>query len=817
MRPAEPVSLRLEQLSRHHRFSPLKAPEPANSNDVPAHGGPSLPPDGCNPFRARFEALLAPAILGIAGLCIAGLAIAQEMDWLGSQTGSLLAALALVAAAVALMFARRTQTLGNIQGTVMHHLAARLEGGIESLKDLQWQFRESEVRYRDMLDHQGDLILRRDESRRLTFVNDAFCRAFGMTHKDAIGRAFEPRVLEGPADDAAAALAFENGARRYEQRIETVNGPRWFAWEEFPLRDDASGVQELQCIGRDITERRQVETALQEARDQAEAANRAKSRFLAAMSHEIRTPMNGILGMAGLLNDTELSPEQGTYARAITTSAKTLLSLIDEILDFSKIEAGKLELCPAPFGLAEAVQGVVELLAPRARDKGLQIGWSVDPALPVTVIGDEIRIRQVLMNLVSNAIKFTDEGGVSVEIAAGEECGPETVQVALSVRDTGVGLARESLETIFAEFEQAESGRARRHGGTGLGLAISKRLVEMMGGEISVASDPGRGSVFTAVVPFAAAQDTTTLAELWKPATGRRVLLVGDAGPETGAVEALLAAAGTETVRAGVQEASVEIWSAADRGASFDTVIAATRGDDNLSGLLDQARDARGRNRTLRTIVLIDPAQRGEISRLMEIGFDAYLVRPVRPGSLFAQLGDGPGPQAAGGAAGSQADTGAAPRTPGETRPRRVLLAEDNDINALLARKMLEREGCDVVHARDGKEAVRAARAAASSGDNGFALILMDIHMPEVDGLAAARQIMELHDHASAGDGRPPIIALTANAFPEDREQYLESGLDDYLAKPFEREELSALLRKWTESPVGEVKPGLRAGGANCA
>lgn len=768
--------------------------------------------------------MIAPAILGVAGVVIAALALVQDKAIFGPQTGTLLAALALVAAAVALMATRRNQTMGNIQGSVMHHLTARLEGGIESLKDLQWQFRESEVRYRDMLDHQGDIILRRDDARRLTFVNDAFCRAFGTTHKDAIGQSFEPTILDGPGETEASTLPLDGGVRRFEQSIETVNGPRWIAWEEFPIRDDKTSVQEIQCIGRDVTERRQVESVLQDARDDAEAANRAKSRFLAAMSHEIRTPMNGIMGMSGLLQDTDLNPEQGTYARAITTSAKTLLSLIDEILDFSKIEAGKLELSPAPFALAEAVQGVVELLSPRAYDKGLQIGWFADPALPANVIGDEIRIRQVLMNLVSNAIKFTDKGGVTIEMLA--EADKDTtegcVQVAVSVRDTGVGLTQESLETIFGEFEQADTGRARRHGGTGLGLAISKRLVEMMGGEISVASDPGRGSVFTAIIPLKAVQDTTTLGEVWNPAQGRKVLLVSRGEEEAGAVESLLTHSGTETVCVSAEEAVVEIWSAADRGAPFDTVIADTDRLPEMESLLSQARDARGTERTLRTIVLIDPAQRGEISKLKNIGFDAYLVRPVRPASLFAQLGNGKqvdGYEASRESIASKPSGLKTSSSDEKENARRVLLAEDNDINALLARKMLEREGCEVVHAKNGLEAVRAARAAWSTGEGGFALILMDIHMPEVDGLDATRQIIELHDNAAAGEGRPPIIALTANAFPEDREQYLEAGLDDYLAKPFEREELGALLQKWTESPVGQVKHGAHAvgGGATSA
>jgi PAS domain S-box-containing protein len=711
-----------------------------------------------------------------------------------------------------------------VQGTIIQHLAGRLEGGIESLKDLHWELRESETRYRDLLDHQGDIIMRRDDERRLTFVNDAFCRAFGMNQRDVVGQVFEPVIVDGMSKEDAQALPLEDTPRRFEQAIETTDGTRWFAWEEFPVRDEKDRIKEVQCVGRDITERRDAESVLQGAREDAESANRSKSRFLAAMSHEIRTPMNGILGMTGLLVDTELTAEQSTYARAINTSAKTLLSLIDEILDFSKIEAGKLELRPAPFALADAVQGVVELLAPRAYDKGLQIGWYADPDLPVSVIGDEIRIRQILMNLVSNAIKFTDKGGVTLELVAEEDAKTKdgAVPVSFTVRDTGVGLEPDALETIFGEFEQADSGPARRHGGTGLGLAISKRLVEMMDGEITVASDVGRGSVFTVMVPFSAAQDVTTLREEWRPAQGRKILLIGDGELEANAVESLLMRSRCEVVRAMPDEAGIEVWSAVDRGAPFDTVIADANGLDGSANILSQARDALGNAGEVKSIVMIDPHQRGEISKLKKLGFDAYLVRPVRPASLFAQLRtDKQEKEITADAPDVLVKVGdGTPRCGNEERPRRVLLAEDNDINALLARKMLERVGCEVDHVRNGEEATRATKAAFSSNGGSYDLVLMDIHMPEMDGLDATRIILELYDGAPAErGGRPPIIALTANAFPEDREQYLKAGLDDYLAKPFEREDLDALLEKWTIDPVGEVKNGAHAsgGGASCA
>ena len=276
----------------------------------------------------------------------------------------------------------------------------------------------------------------------------------------------------------------------HDQKIAAAAGARWIAWREVTVRDE--GGSEIQSVGRDMTDRVLAGRALAEARDQAEAANRAKSRFLAMVSHEIRTPLNGILGMADLLGDTPVTQEQASYLKAVKTSGETLLSLIAEILDFSKIEAGRLDLAARPFALAAFVEEAVELLGPRAQAKGLEICCYVDERLPARVIGDAARLRQVLFNLAGNAIKFTERGGVSIIVEPGEQA----EAIAISVRDTGIGISPDDQARIFLEFEQADGSSTRKFGGTGLGLAISKRIVESMGGSIAVDSAPGEGAEF---------------------------------------------------------------------------------------------------------------------------------------------------------------------------------------------------------------------------------------------------------------------------------------------------------------------------------
>jgi PAS domain S-box-containing protein len=676
----------------------------------------------------------------------------------------------------------------------LERLGTRIERRLERLQDAQWELSENESRYRALLDTQEDAIVRRDENNHLTFANKAFLDMFAVSADEVLGKPFAVELCEA-SDVVPLSVNDEIRHQRFMQHIFTASGSRWIEWEEQLVPAPAAGRFEVQSVGRDVTEQRRGETQLAEARDQAEAANRAKGRFLAAMSHEIRTPMNGILGMASLLSDTQQTPEQQTYVRAIDQSARTLLALIDEILDFSKIEAGKLELMEAPFELETCVQGAVELLAPRAHEKGLEIAWSVSSQLPHVVLGDEARVRQILLNLLSNAVKFTDVGGVSVKVATADAPSPtDEARIIIAVEDTGIGLTPEDMRGLFTEFEQAEPAIRRRNGGTGLGLAISRQLARAMGGEIRVASQSGKGSTFTAelvLAPVALADDNgPSIAP-----SSARVLLAFDRPLERRALREALCSAGVGTVECEFALATSALESAARDGSPFDRLIVdGAVGPGPAGNLLAKARTLNQLGK-VRCIVLVNVLERASLSEFRAAGFDAYLVRPVRPASLLLQLGlrRSPGPPPPDCAKYADNTTQAAP---GAAARRRVLLAEDNEINSLLAKRVLEKCGCDYIAVTNGAEAVAAVSRILEGQSPDVDLILMDIFMPQLDGVEAARAIKQLFA-GSARATSPPIVALTANAFAEDRQRYLDAGLDDYLAKPFDKASLETVLVRW--------------------
>ena len=640
-----------------------------------------------------------------------------------------------------------------------------LEARLDEAADRNWEIREAQERTSSFFEAQGDVIVRRDGNGAITYANDAFCALAGRPREDLLATAFALPVAEQGEPRRLA-----DGTQVHDQKIAAPDGARWIAWREVTVRAD--GGSEMQSVGRDITDRVLAEQALAEARDQAEAANRAKSRFLTMVSHEIRTPLNGILGMADLLGDTPLTAEQATYLKAVKTSGETLLSLIEEVLDFSKIEAGRLDLAARPFALAALVEEAVELLGPRAQAKGLEICCYVDERLPAQVVGDAARLRQVLFNLAGNAIKFTEHGGVSIVV----EPNAEPDGVAIAVHDTGIGIPSEDQARIFLEFEQADGSSTRKFGGTGLGLTISKRIVESMGGSIAVDSAGGQGSTFRVIVPLPRAGDADEPALAVPDLADQDILIVAPA-----AIEASLIAR------------RLQRWGARTKIVPDDQVAAALLPEqlwsavlvDHALGTPASAALARLAAAIPRRLVLITPAMRNELAALKEAGFTGYLIKPVRAASLAARFSTDDAFDA-----GAAIETPEAPSVVPDSGLS-ILVAEDNEINALLARALLLKLGHHPTIAASGAAVVEswlAARAAGTPYDR----VLMDLHMPGMDGLEATRRIrtMEAEDNMP----RTPILALTANASAEDREACLAAGMDGFLVKPLDRERLAAAL-----------------------
>ena len=659
---------------------------------------------------------------------------------------------------------------------------------------------------RALIDNVPDFMYVKDAESRFVVANASVARSRELKRpEELLGKTdfdFYPRELaESYFQDEQNVIRTKQALfNKEEECVDAAGNKSWLLTTKVPLYDKNGQVTGIAGVGRDITKRREAEREMQRAREAAEAASQAKSEFLANMSHEIRTPLNGVMGMTDLALDTQLTPEQREYLETVKTSSDSLLTVINDILDFSKIEAGKIDLEAVDFNLRDCLELTLKTVAVRADEKGLELLCEVAPEVPELVRGDSTRLRQVVMNLVGNAIKFTDRGEVALKVQVEGQEGQDRM-LRFTVADTGIGIPAEKRELIFAPFSQADTSTTRKYGGTGLGLTISTRLVEMMGGRIWVESEVGRGSQFHFTARLGAADAKEIRVETIAPPEvlrGVKVLLVDDNQTNRRILEGMLGRwqMHSTSVEDG-EEALAQLSAAREAGKPFGLILTDMHMPKMNGFTLIERIRTRPELATATIMMLTSAGHRGDAARCQELGVAAYLLKPIRQSELREAIAR---------VLGAREQDGAIPlitrfsvqdaREPSSFL--RVLLAEDNAVNQRLAVRLLEKRGHHVVVAGNGREALEALEKGS------FDLVFMDVQMPEMDGLEATAAI---RDKEKSSGLHQPIIALTAHAMKGDREKCLAGGMDGYLTKPIRPPELDGILEEYVSRRVVSANP----------
>ncbi len=664
-------------------------------------------------------------------------------------------------------------------------------------KRAEEELQASQARKEAIFEGSLDCMVITDQDGKVTEFNRAAERTFGYRREEVLGKEindllFAPdtrsRSRENIADYATSRQEGSLLGKRVEVPLVRKNGEQFIA-EMAMLPIPMGDTVQFATMLHDITERKSWERELQETKEAAEAANLAKSDFLANMSHEIRTPMNAIIGMTELVLDSQLPPEQHDHLKIVQDSAESLLDLINDILDFSKIEAGRLDLDRSRFPIRDRIGDTMKSLAVRAHEKDLELAYRIDPAVPDTVVGDAGRLRQVIVNLVGNAIKFTPRGEVVMDVRVESQSGDRVV-LTISVSDTGIGISPQKQQSVFDAFEQVDASTTRRFGGTGLGLAISSRLVGLMGGRIWLESELDRGSKFYFTVELGVAEDAARRAapQSLETVRGIRALIVDDNQTNRTIQEEMLTNWGLRTVTAvNGREGLQVLLDAADSSTPITLVISDVNMPEMDGFSLVEHIRAQPALAGLKLILLTSADRPGDLERCRQMHVDRYLTKPAKQSELLQAIESAMGMTVA-----TTADVCEPERTTYGDQSLKILLAEDSPTNQILAIALLGREGHSVVVANNGREAVEKSAAEP------FDLVLMDVQMPELDGLDATRQIrgreIETGQHV-------PIIAMTAHAMKGDRELCLEAGMDAYVSKPIRTEILFATLRTISQPP----------------